>query len=261
MFTYLVKTTIVKGPDRHHLTLARRRLIALISTYASVLTLACLMVSMWIHDISSTTTTALSCLLLILIVIGHLFARDYDEAIFKEDEEKLLSNNLFKEQNPSQEAAYQLLRLNQMRVNRYYNQNMSRDKSIFYLGVSCLVVSVLMFGFAGIMVILTKEPGSQTNLIAILGAISGFFTNVVGYQYLRIFSESSKQFLMFHRTLTRTSDIMLANLLSSTTSNHDDNVTYIVRSIMKSSENYDLNKDIEDKQKADSKSSPTPTLG
>lgn len=121
------------------------------------------------------------------------------------------------EYSPSKEEtrADKLLRMNQVQLRRYHEMNLQQSMWIFFIGVSCLVVGVVIIGVTMYLVREAREKEHEQIIVAIVGAIGGILANFIAAIYLQMHASAAKNLNQFHSTLVATQQLFLANLIAS----------------------------------------------
>lgn len=131
--------------------------------------------------------------------------------------EKLTSAN-------HEKRAEQLFRINQFELSQYYNEILKQSKTIFKWGIVCIVLgmalivlSVLIIGFSNkIGIKFGIEIGiKQSQIIAIISAIGGLFSNIVAGFYMNMYNKTMKSLDSFHQRFVGTHHLHFGNLLVS----------------------------------------------
>lgn len=112
-----------------------------------------------------------------------------------ENEEDLVSLSSF---SPEQKAQ-KLLRIQQISLQRYYDQILDQSRSVYWVGCICLLLGFLVIVSTFYFIIPT---GTSTDLgatayvekviLGTMGIISGIMTNYIGSTYIKMFSDIVK---------------------------------------------------------------------
>lgn len=106
------------------------------------------------------------------------------------------------------------LRINDLRLKRYYEQNLGQSNRIFYLGIVCICLGI---GVVGVTFYLVKISDSE-NAQVVTGAIGGIgtlMTNFVAAIYLKMHGSIAENLGKFHAKLVDTHRVFLAFLAAS----------------------------------------------
>jgi hypothetical protein len=121
------------------------------------------------------------------------------------------------EYSPSKEEtrADKLLRMNQAQLRRYHEMNLQQTMWIFFIGIGCLVVGVVIIGVTMYLVRTAGTEAHEKIIIAVVGAVGGILANFIAAIYLQMHSATAKSLNQFHSTLVATQQLFLANLMAS----------------------------------------------
>ena len=127
-----------------------------------------------------------------------------------------------------QVRAERLFRRNEHELLKYYNMNLRQNRWIMFVGIMCIVASVLivigtlwavMGGFDKfLMGGVTSENTTDVWLKGIAGAIGGvgaIMINVVAAIYLQMHGRASDALGQFHGRLVKTHELFMSNVLAS----------------------------------------------
>lgn len=117
--------------------------------------------------------------------------------------------------------AEKILRLNDFQLRRYYESTLRQNGLVFWLGIFCIILGVVISAFALWLVADpsglasgSKEIGDKI-VTAILGAVSALLTNYVAVIYLRMHAEAAKNLVTLHSRLVDTHRSLFGNLVAS----------------------------------------------
>jgi hypothetical protein len=122
--------------------------------------------------------------------------------------------------------AQKMLQVNQLDLRRYYDQTLRQGRSVFYLGVMCLLLGFAAVG-AALLVIGHQDDTTEKIVVAALGAVSAVLANFIGVVYLKMFSDITTSVRAFHDRLVATHDLYFASFLAAKVSNKDNRETVI----------------------------------
>lgn len=120
--------------------------------------------------------------------------------------------------------------LARVKLEQYFDRNLSQINYIFWLSVIVMVVgfSFILFGISQTLIPIPKEIGSniqeattQTNNItpALVGSIAGIITEFIGATFLFIYRSTIQQALTYTKTLERINSVGMAMQILDTISN------------------------------------------
>ncbi|MHD0313963.1 TRADD-N-associated membrane domain-containing protein [Fusobacterium varium] len=123
-------------------------------------------------------------------------------------------------------------KLHQYELEKYYKQNLSHNQKIFWGGILSII-----FGFGTIffMLWLLLFDGELNNKIEIIivGGIGGILSNFIGVVYIKMYSETLKVLMKFHKKLVYTHDLHFANYLLSQIENKELKEEILSKAILK----------------------------
>jgi hypothetical protein len=108
--------------------------------------------------------------------------------------------------------AEKLFRANQAQLQEYYDQNRQQNAGIFWIGIACIFISVLIVAFSIVMAGIYKESAW---LVTILGAVGTIMTNVIAAIYLSMNKSITEAMNKFHQRLVRAHELFFANMVTS----------------------------------------------
>lgn len=118
------------------------------------------------------------------------------------------------EENNLEARAQKLFQLHSFELKRYYDQALRQGRSIYYVGVGCIVLGFGVIVAAFVLVAASpKASFDEKILIAALSAVGGVLANFIGVIYLRMFSETVQAVTGFHQRLVVTHHLHFANFL------------------------------------------------
>jgi hypothetical protein len=115
--------------------------------------------------------------------------------------------------------AEKLFKLHQYELEKYYNQNLRQGNQVFIAGLLFISIGFMIIGFS--LYLITRENASNSEIVAILGAIGTILSNFIAAIYLKMFSETIKSATSFHNRLVATHNLMFGNYLTSKIKNVD----------------------------------------
>jgi hypothetical protein len=129
---------------------------------------------------------------------------------------------LLKYTNTVQEKrAEKLLRINQYELKRYYDLNLRQNYWIFYLGVICIILGVVVIGVSLYLVTYSSRTWEEKVVMGILGSIGGILTNYVASIYFQMHKAVTQSLTTFYSKLVDNHNLFFANLLISRIENED----------------------------------------
>ena len=151
------------------------------------------------------------------MVVGYIVSerRQLDERIREVDYEI----DLYRFRIDEREArANKLVWANDFQLKRYYEQNLRQGKSVYWLGIVCIAIGVLVIVGTGWVVVVELSPGDQWKeqvMVTVLGTAGTIMVNYVAAIYLRMNTAITDSFAMFHGRLVTAHEVFLANLISA----------------------------------------------
>jgi hypothetical protein len=122
--------------------------------------------------------------------------------------------------------AQKMLQVNQLDLRRYYDQTLRQGRSVFYLGVVCLLLGFAAVG-AALVIIGHQDDTTEKVVVAALGTVSAVLANFIGVVYLKMFSDITTSVRAFHERLVTTHDLYFASFLAAKVSDRDNRETVI----------------------------------
>jgi flagellar biogenesis protein FliO len=119
----------------------------------------------------------------------------------------------------SERRAEKTVRLHEIQLQNYYQQNLGENRKIFWVGVSCLFLGVLIialtiwvvYNFQGDL----PDDTQSKIIISILGAIGSILTNYIAVIFLKMHAVAANNLGRFHSRLVETHQVLFANLVAS----------------------------------------------
>ncbi len=113
--------------------------------------------------------------------------------------------------------AEKLLRIQELQLRRYYNQNLGQNKWVFCLGIFCITIGAAI-AFVTLYYLSLPRPSEDREgkyIIGVLGAISTILTSYIGKVFLDIYAGVNGNLQKFHDRLASTYELFVAYLLLS----------------------------------------------
>jgi hypothetical protein len=121
-------------------------------------------------------------------------------------------------QTADEQKSERLFRRSERELSKYYGLNLIENRSILYVGVLCILVSLVIVVVT--LGLVFSYGSAESNfavwtkgIVAVIGAMSAIMVNVVAAIYLQMYAKSSEAFGQFHDRLVRTHELFLANML------------------------------------------------
>lgn len=109
-----------------------------------------------------------------------------------------------------------LFREHSFELKRYYDQTLSQGRTIYFVGLGCLLLGFAVIGVSLWLVIEGGKTDSEEKVIVgILGAIAGILADYIAVVYLKMFSETIHAVTDFHRRFVVTHHLHFGNVLAS----------------------------------------------
>ena len=149
-------------------------------------------------------------------IITFLYFRTKIRRVEEEIQDLEFKIELWRYKATLQESrAEKLLQINDVQLRRYYNLNLNQNTRIFYLGIFCILIGILII-FVTLFLLLEVASETETKIVAgAVGAVGSLLVNYVAAIYLKIYAEASSNLSSFHSRLVETNQMWLANLLAS----------------------------------------------
>ena len=101
---------------------------------------------------------------------------------------------------------------------RYYNQNLSENKTVLWVGVGCIILGIVILGIT--IYLIGFKLGTETKIeskiiIGFLGTVGSLLTNYVAAIYLKMHAAASTNLGKFHSRLVETHQMFFSNLIAS----------------------------------------------
>ncbi len=109
--------------------------------------------------------------------------------------------------------AEKMFKLHQYELEKYYKQNLRQGNQVFIIGILFMILGFIIV-IISLYLIGYKET-SNSNAVAILGAIGTILSNYIASIYLRMFSDTAKSATEFHNRLVSTHNLMFSNYIAS----------------------------------------------
>lgn len=110
--------------------------------------------------------------------------------------------------------AEKTLRLHNIQLEKYYTQNLSQSKYIFFIGLICIFFGVGIVAATCYFLKMTDIPDTSKIIIGILGGLSALLTDFVSVIFLKMNSEISSTLRDFHSRLVDTHKVLMGCLIS-----------------------------------------------
>lgn len=109
-----------------------------------------------------------------------------------------------------------LFREHSFELKRYYDQTLSQGRTIYFVGLGCLLLGFAVIGVSLWLVIEGGKTNSEEKVIVgALGAIGGILADYIAVVYLKMFSETIHAVTDFHRRFVVTHHLHFGNVLAS----------------------------------------------
>lgn len=112
------------------------------------------------------------------------------------------------------------MKLHQYELQKYYNQSLSQSKSIFWVGIVCIVLGFFIIGVILYLLAFKNITNNQLE-VSIVGGVGGILANFIGLVYLKMYSETLKVLIEFHKKLVYTHNLHFENCLIARVENQE----------------------------------------
>ena len=110
--------------------------------------------------------------------------------------------------------AQKLFQSHSHELKRYYDQALQHGRTIFFVGLACLLLGFVVIGASLWLVVERGGSGSsQDFILGGLGAVAGILANFIAIVYLRMFSDTVQATTGFHQRLVMTHHLHFGNFL------------------------------------------------
>lgn len=132
-----------------------------------------------------------------------------NEILFNLENEKELqqSNVLTIEQKANKQFRY-----NQRELKRYYDINLLHTKLLLGFGILLLLIGL---SIVGITIILYFQNNDISNLILVLGCISGLLIDFIGAVFVCIYAKTIEMAINFYSKLADSNNLLLSNSIAA----------------------------------------------
>lgn len=153
----------------------------------------------------------------LLFVGGGLVAASQISAIESESQEIGIALDLRQiDKGDTRTRPEKLFREHTFELKRYYDQTLSQGRTIYFVGLGCLLLGFAVIGASLWLVIEGGKADSEEKVIVgVLGAIAGILADYIAVVYLRMFSETVRAVADFHRRFVVTHHLHFGNVLAS----------------------------------------------
>jgi hypothetical protein len=123
----------------------------------------------------------------------------------------------------NEQRAQKLFRLHQIDLKRYYDQTLNQSAWIFYVGVGCIFVGIMVIAVTIYLVSANRFTTTveEKVFVAALGAIGAVLVNFVAVVYMRMFSGVMQSLTHFHNRLVATHHLIFGNFLAAKIENRE----------------------------------------
>lgn len=119
-----------------------------------------------------------------------------------------------------EKEAERVFSVNEKRLRRYYDVNLSQNRWVFYLGVACVAFGIFLALFTLNVLRFPLQDGAR-GYVAVVGAASAVLTEFVAALFVRMHSSATRTLSLFHYRLLRTHQLLLGNLIASGVADED----------------------------------------
>ncbi|HEV2857154.1 MAG TPA: hypothetical protein VGW80_01990 [Solirubrobacterales bacterium] len=118
--------------------------------------------------------------------------------------------------NDAKTRPERLFREHTFELKRYYDQTLSQGRTIYFVGLGCLLLGFAVIGASLWLVIEGGRNDSEEKVIVgVLGALAGILADYIAVVYLKMFSETIRAVADFHRRFVVTHHLHFGNVLAS----------------------------------------------
>ena len=167
--------------------------------------------------LSSDTEKTASLILLsaLFFVAGYLLNKATEETRNRLSDLELAYDIEQFEINKEISYAEKTLRLHNVQLEKYYSENLSQSKWIFFIGLFCIMAGLGIVVATCYFVNTSATSETSKIIISVLGGLSALLTDFIAVIYLRMNSEISSTLRDFHSRLVDTHKILMGNLIAA----------------------------------------------
>lgn len=125
-----------------------------------------------------------------------------------ENEKELQQSNVL----TIEQKADKQFRYNQREIKRYYDVNLLHTKLLLGFGVLLLLIGL---GIIVIIIVLYFQSNDISNLILVLGGISGLLIDFIGAVFVCVYAKTIKMGISFYAKLVGSNDLLLSNAIAA----------------------------------------------
>lgn len=122
-----------------------------------------------------------------------------------------------------EQGAYRIFKLHQLELKKYYDQTLSQARTVFVVGIGCILMGFAVIAGALYVIGYRVEEGetSEKLILAAVGSVGAILSNFVAAMYLKMQADSVRSLTEFHSRLVMTHHLHFGNFLAANIRDED----------------------------------------